>query len=252
MRSGNKIERTDFMNKKYCSRVAESPPPMTYAPVVPENPSLNQPKKKRIRPRTLCLLVFVISALAAIVILGISLGSVARQNEELRRKNSELDQNNMQLARDLEQCYTQIADLEKQIAAAGESVNALTSRNSQLASDVNALQGENWKLKRVADFFNENAVILPNDGSGIFHKYECSKLNTYSGFWIYNTESAFYRGYDPCTSCMQTGYYIGNVNSHVYHRPTCWTLPDLRNRTYFDTTQEAKSAGYRACGNCDP
>lgn len=240
------------MSKKDYSRIVESQPPLTSAPAAPENRPPNQPKKKRIRPRTICLLVFVIIALAAIVILGISLGSVGRQNEELRKKNSELDQNNMQLARDLEQCYTQIADLEKQVAAARESISALTSRNSQLVSDVNVLQGEKWQLKRVADFFNDNAVILPDDGSGIFHKYGCSNLNTYSGYWIYNTENAFYRGYDPCTSCMQTGYYIGNVNSHIYHRPTCWTLPDLRNRTYFDTTQEAKNAGYRACGNCDP
>lgn len=240
------------MSKKDYSRIVESQPPLTSAPAAPENLPPNQPNKKRIRPRTICLLVCGIIALTAIVILGISLGSVGRQNEELRKKNSELDQNNMQLARDLEQCYTQIADLEKQVAASGESISALTNRNSQLASDVNVLQGENWQLKRVADFFNDSAVILPNDGSCMFHKYGCSSLALNSGYNIFSLRYAFSSGYTPCTSCLSTGYYIGNVNSHVYHLPTCWTLPDLKNRVYFETWWEAYISDYRPCQNCNP
>lgn len=239
------------MNEKDDSRVAESPPPRTSAPVAPENPSPNQPKKKRIRPRTLCLLVFVISALAAIVILGISLGSVVRQNEELRRKNSEFDQNNMQLARDLEQSLSQISSLEACLADESAMVDKLQSANKELAAKVSTISAEKMQLEDVASFF-EHAVIVPNDGSRMFHKYGCSSLALNSGYNIFSLMYAFSSGYTPCTACLSTGYYIGNVNSHVYHLPTCWTLPDLKNRVYFETWWEAYISDYRPCQNCNP
>jgi len=49
-----------------------------------------------------------------------------------------------------------------------------------------------------------------------------------------------------------SGGYIGNVNSHIFHRPTCSSLPDPENRVYFKTLQEAIDAGYRPCRRCNP
>lgn len=46
--------------------------------------------------------------------------------------------------------------------------------------------------------------------------------------------------------------YIGNLNSHKFHLPTCHTLPADKNRTYFDSRDEAIDAGYSPCGNCHP
>jgi len=46
--------------------------------------------------------------------------------------------------------------------------------------------------------------------------------------------------------------YIGNVNSQIFHRPTCRTLPAQRNRVLFSTRQEAIDAGHRPCRNCSP
>lgn len=239
------------MSKKDYSRIAESQSSLPSAPAAPEDPPPNQPKKKRIRPRMLCLLVFVIIALATIVILGININSVNRQNEELRQKNSELDQNAMQLARDLEQCHAQIADLEKQVAEEAEMADKLQSANKELAAKVSTISAEKMQLEDVASFF-EHAVIVPDDGSSMFHKYGCSSLALNSGYNIFSLRYAFSSGYTPCTSCLSTGYYIGNVNSHVYHLPTCWTLPDLKNRVYFETWWEAYISDYRPCKNCNP
>ena len=47
-------------------------------------------------------------------------------------------------------------------------------------------------------------------------------------------------------------YYIGNLNSKVFHRPTCSGLPEERNQTRFETRDEAVQAGYTACGRCKP
>lgn len=49
-----------------------------------------------------------------------------------------------------------------------------------------------------------------------------------------------------------TGSYIGNINSLVFHSPSCKTLPKEKNRIYFDTRQEAVDYGCKPCGNCKP
>jgi micrococcal nuclease len=54
------------------------------------------------------------------------------------------------------------------------------------------------------------------------------------------------------TTPSVTGSYIGNINSQIFHFPTCGTLPMPSNRIYFSTRQEAINAGYRACRNCRP
>ncbi|NLG04395.1 MAG: MBL fold metallo-hydrolase [Clostridia bacterium] len=60
---------------------------------------------------------------------------------------------------------------------------------------------------------------------------------------------------EPTESALPTpaGSYIGNVNNHKLHRSTCHSLPKDKNRVYFDTRDEAVSAGYSdACRNCNP
>jgi competence protein ComEC len=47
-------------------------------------------------------------------------------------------------------------------------------------------------------------------------------------------------------------YYIGNINSHKFHRPSCSGLPAEKNRIIFDTRESAETAGYDPCGICKP
>lgn len=44
--------------------------------------------------------------------------------------------------------------------------------------------------------------------------------------------------------------YIGNKNSMKVHSENCSGLPAEGNRVYFDTLEEALSAGYEICGQC--
>lgn len=46
--------------------------------------------------------------------------------------------------------------------------------------------------------------------------------------------------------------YIGNLNSHVFHRSDCKNLPAEKNRIVFDSREQAIEYGYTPCGNCDP
>jgi hypothetical protein len=49
-----------------------------------------------------------------------------------------------------------------------------------------------------------------------------------------------------------TTYYIGNIDTHKFHRPTCSYLPDPQNRIIFNSRQEAINAGYIPCLHCNP
>lgn len=46
--------------------------------------------------------------------------------------------------------------------------------------------------------------------------------------------------------------YIGNINSHVFHRDTCDALPAEKNQVWFESREAAIAAGYKACTRCKP
>jgi beta-lactamase superfamily II metal-dependent hydrolase len=57
---------------------------------------------------------------------------------------------------------------------------------------------------------------------------------------------------ETTTETVQEGAYIGNLNTKKFHLPSCSSLPNPENRTYFDTRQTAIDAGYDPCGRCNP
>ena len=57
---------------------------------------------------------------------------------------------------------------------------------------------------------------------------------------------------NPTEDESQPGTYIGNLNSHVFHRPDCSGLPEEQNQVAFSSREEAVAAGYTPCGRCDP
>ncbi len=55
---------------------------------------------------------------------------------------------------------------------------------------------------------------------------------------------------DSTTSAVTEYAYIGNLNTKMYHLPTCSSLPKEDNRIYFTTSDEAIEDGYAPCGRC--
>ena len=55
---------------------------------------------------------------------------------------------------------------------------------------------------------------------------------------------------DTSAQTAKTGQYIGNSASKVVHAATCGKLPGEANRVYFDTLDDAFTAGYRKHANC--
>ena len=63
---------------------------------------------------------------------------------------------------------------------------------------------------------------------------------------------AFVFSLQICVSAA--GRYVGNKDSRVYHREGCQYVDKMatRNKTWFGTSKEAESAGYRPCQKCKP
>lgn len=53
-------------------------------------------------------------------------------------------------------------------------------------------------------------------------------------------------------SSSGSGSYIGNKNSHKFHRANCSRLPAEKNRVYFKSRDEAIKTGYEPCKICEP
>jgi competence protein ComEC len=47
-------------------------------------------------------------------------------------------------------------------------------------------------------------------------------------------------------------YYIGSARSHVFHRPSCRSLPVPKNRVRLSSREEAIAEGYQPCPKCSP
>ena len=95
----------------------------------------------------------------------------------------------------------QIRVKDSEIVTLKSTIDSRKRDISALQSKIYSLQNENDSLSTSADFMEYHVVIVPDDGSNIYHKYGCPRLNTSSGFWIYNTENAKYNGYRPCSYC---------------------------------------------------
>lgn len=80
--------------------------------------------------------------------------------------------------------------------------NYYQGRYSDLAKYPGLLQDAEDQLEKYEDYvaFMEKYVrVVPNDDSGLFHRYGCEDLNLDS-FWVYNVGAAESRG-DPCPKC---------------------------------------------------
>jgi len=50
------------------------------------------------------------------------------------------------------------------------------------------------------------------------------------------------------------GPFVGSIHSNVYHYPSCYEAQHIKpqNQIWFNTSEEARAAGYRPCEVCCP
>ncbi len=61
-------------------------------------------------------------------------------------------------------------------------------------------QLDNNSLNQKLEFFDEHVVFVEDDGTNLYHKYDCYRF-VGDCYWAYNIENAIYIGYEPCPRC---------------------------------------------------
>ena len=96
---------------------------------------------------------------------------------------------------------THIAELEQEnaeLTAAAEelagSIEAVTEQNELLTQ-------KNAQLQNKADFMDSYVVFVEDDGTGLYHKYDCPRFVQRS-FWAYSRKLAEKNHYTPCPDCF--------------------------------------------------
>lgn len=96
----------------------------------------------------------------------------------------------------------QAASYAENTAKLQSDIDALTTRNTALKDYTTELQRDLREYEALAEFCDEFVVFVEDDGTSLYHKFECSKFKG-SSFWVFNIAAAEVEGYDPCPSCYK-------------------------------------------------
>ncbi len=102
---------------------------------------------------------------------------------------------------EIDKLESKISSLEQQVKNKESAIKAKDSTIKRLEGEIEDLEDENWDNLFELSFFRNYAEIVGDDGTKVYHKYGCTKLDTSDGFWIFNTEAAEGRDYTACPYC---------------------------------------------------
>lgn len=80
------------------------------------------------------------------------------------------------------------------------SVSTLEGQVTELTTQVNQLTASNATYSAKASFMDSYVVFVNNDGSKLYHKYDCPHFARQS-FWAYSRKLAESNGYTACPDC---------------------------------------------------
>ena len=108
---------------------------------------------------------------------------------------------------DLEAILRENAELQSEITELKSDYSALKSKNSELKnkcddlqSEIDDLQAQLNQVPHKLKFYDEYIVFVEDDGTDLYHKYECDKFKG-DDFWAFNVDQAISRDYKPCSAC---------------------------------------------------
>lgn len=122
------------------------------------------------------------------VILAVLLTFSCIMNIGVYKKVSELDTSD------------EIQNLQNELNTLNSNHAKLAQENTNLKREIADLQGELDVCYLEIDFIDEFVVFIEDDGTDLYHKYQCSKfVGEY--FWAFNVDAALERGALPCPLC---------------------------------------------------
>ena len=130
-----------------------------------------------------------------------------------------------------------------------QTLGAAVLRTDEDGTVFMATDGKTLAVRTLNDTFSETLDVgeqqeetPDSDTSG---KTTTSSGSAHSSSGMSNASAA-----QP--SAGSSGSYIGNRNTHKFHRTSCSSLPSEKNRVYFSSRSDAVSSGYAACKRCKP
>ena len=96
--------------------------------------------------------------------------------------------------------FVNTRELKKEINENQVTISRLEQQVSSKENKIKDLEKEISINRKKISFFDNYAVIVPNDNRNKYHKYGCIWLEDIKGFWIYNTEAVKDR-YTECPFC---------------------------------------------------
>ena len=81
-------------------------------------------------------------------------------------------------------------------------IAALKSEISELEERYKTLKNKYYEANEKATFMDKHVVFVEDDGTKLYHKYDCIKFSKNS-FWAFNVEATKNAGYKPCPICCE-------------------------------------------------
>ena len=142
--------------------------------------------------------------------------TIEMHRRELEQSISEKEAQTLEKEQTIADKDTYIVELEQSIK---ERDDTISSQNSTISSQRTKISDLNKQIEDLQDdyfdslmenlhqltkinFYEKHAVVVPDDGTNLYHTYGCDYLDT-SSFWIYNTEAAISKGFKPCPHCQK-------------------------------------------------
>lgn len=89
-----------------------------------------------------------------------------------------------------------LSTTQKELTALQEEYDAMKEEYDLMVTAIEAAA----KYKDKAEFLDKYVVFAPNDGTRLYHTYDCEKFSK-SNFWTYSPKLAQAQGFNPCPEC---------------------------------------------------
>lgn len=118
---------------------------------------------------------------------------------QVKNENSELEVANLE--KKIENLEESNLDYRKEVANLRTANNDHKTTITIQKKEIESLEYYKDFYSNYFDFCEEYVAVIGDDGTDIYHKYGCNRLDTSRGFWVVNNETAEYQGYTRCSHC---------------------------------------------------
>ena len=142
--------------------------------------------------------------------------TLTQQLEEAKGSIAELEAQIEDLEQQLSESQNSVSQSQYDMTSQQQEMDLLTQENAELLSQVEGLESDlakansqvsqltaaNATYSAKANFMDTYVVFVNNDGTKLYHTYDCSEFKRDS-FWAYSRKLAESNGYSPCSKCCR-------------------------------------------------